>query len=123
MANKRRKGTNLMKTATKLHEYAARYLYDTIQMDIKTISKEIGLSVKQTEKILNITDKKPAPIPTATSSAENRDPDLLINKTQSNRGGVSIMTAAASTKADEINKQLSTVVSRTARNAIFRPKK
>lgn len=110
-----------MKSVTKLHEYAARYLYQTIQMEVKNIAKEIGLTQKQVEKILNIS-KNAANIPTTTSSTENRDPALIVNKTQGNRGGVTIMTAAASTKADEVNKKSENIISRTARNAIFRPK-
>lgn len=110
-----------MGAVTKTHEYAARYLHDTIQMDTKNIAKEIGLTHKQVEKILNINPKK-ANIPTNTSSADNRDPELMINKTQGNRGGVSIMTAAASSKAEEVNKTAEPIISRTARNAIFRPK-
>lgn len=110
-----------MGVATKIHEYAARYLYSTINMELKNIAKELGLTVKQVEKLLGVSSKK-ANIPTSTSSTDNRDPDLMINKTQGNRSGVSIMTAAASTKAEEVNKAAEPIISRTARNAIFRPK-
>jgi hypothetical protein len=112
----------MIKKITKLHEYAIYYLFNTLKMDTKTIAKEVGLTHKQIDKFLNI-QKKPASIPTATSSTESIDDSLLINKTQGNRGGVSIMTGAASAKADELNKQNnSPIVSRTAKNAIFRPK-
>lgn len=121
MVKQRGKGIDLMKTVTKIHEYAAKYLYHTIEMEPKNIAKEIGLTPKQVEKILLIGPKK-ANIPTTTSSSDNRDPDLMITKTQGNRGGVSIMTPAASTKAEEVNKNAEPIISRTARNAIFRPK-
>jgi hypothetical protein len=90
-------------------------------MEPKNIAKEIGITQKQVDKILNISKNKTS-IPTNTSNADNRDSDLLIKKTQGNRGGVSIMTSAASSKADEVNRQAEPIISRTARNAIFRPK-
>jgi hypothetical protein len=112
-----------MTKITKVHEYAIYYLYHTLKMETKMIAKEIGLTLKQVEKCLSLDNtKKKASIPTATSSAENRDESLLINKTLGNRSGVSIMTAAASSKADELNKQSQPIISRTAKNAIFRPK-
>jgi hypothetical protein len=110
-----------MKSVTKLHEYAAKYLFHTINMETKNIAKEIGLTQKQVEKILHI-EKKVSSIPITTCNADNKEPDLIIKKTQGNRGGVSIMTSAASSKADEINKNAEPIISRTARNAIFRPK-
>jgi hypothetical protein len=122
MVKQRGKGIDLMKTVTKIHEYAAKYLYQTIEMEPKNIAKEIGLTLKQIEKILVIVPTKKASIPTTTSGADNRDPSLMITKTQGNRGGVSIMTPAASTKAEEVNKNAEPIISRTARNAIFRPK-
>jgi hypothetical protein len=106
-----------MSKITKIHEYATKYLYATLKMDPKTIAKEVGLTKKQVDNILDISNANS--IPTTTSST---DSELIINKTQSQNKGVSIMTQAASTKGDEVIKQLGNVVSRTARNAIFRPR-
>lgn len=105
------------KISSQVYEYATRYLHDTLQMNPKNIAKELGLTQKQVDNILQI--KENSNIPTTTSNTDN---ELIINKTQSNRKGVSIMTHAASTKADEVTKKMGNVVSRTAKNAIFRPR-
>jgi hypothetical protein len=105
------------KITDQVYEYAVRYLHDTLQMNPKNICKELGLTQKRVDGILNI--KKNDNIPVSTSSTDN---EMIINKTQSNRKGVSIMTQAASTKADEVTKGMNNVVSRTAKNAIFRPR-
>lgn len=108
-----------MKNSGKIQEYAIKYLYETIKMEPKMIAKEVGTTTKNVHKVLNITQPNNA-IKTVTSSADNQS--LLINKTLSNRTGVSIMTEAGSMKSDELKHQLSQTVSRTARNAIFRPR-
>ena len=109
-----------MKNTNKVQEYAIKYLYEVIKMEPKIIAKEIGTTTKNVQKILNIKQPNTA-IKTVTSSVETNQ-NLLINKTLSNRTGVSIMTEAASMKSDELKHQLSQTVSRTARNAIFRPR-
>ena len=111
-----------MKNITKVHEYAAKYLHDTLKMEPKSIAKEIDITLKQVQKILNITTKQNKSISTVTSSVENRDASLMINKTVGNRSGVSIMTGSASAKGDELMKKAEPIMSRTAKNAIFRPK-
>jgi hypothetical protein len=109
-----------MKNTNKIQEYAIKYLYEVIKMEPKTIAKELGILIKTVQKILNITQNQNSPIKTVTSSTENTS--LLANKTMSNRSGVSIMTEAASSKSDEIRKQLGSTISRTAKNAIYRPR-
>lgn len=109
-----------MKNTSKIQEYAIKYLYEVIKMEPKMISKELGIGIKAVQKTLNITQNENGPIKTVTSSTENTS--LLVNKTMSNRSGVSIMTEAASSKSDEIRKQLGSTISRTARNAIYRPR-
>lgn len=106
-----------MTKITKVHEYAIKYLHSVLQMNSKTIAKELGVTKKQVDTVLDLPQNKA--IATTTSSA---DSELIVNKTQSNRKGVSIMTQAASTKGDEVIKNLENVVSRTAKNAIFRPR-
>ncbi|NBU33452.1 hypothetical protein EB118_23385 [bacterium] len=106
-----------MTKVTKIHEYAVKYLHSVLQMETKTIAKEIGLTKKQVENVLQLS--KNNSIPTNISSTDN---ELVLNKTQSNNKGVSIMTQAASTKGDEVIKNMGNVISRTARNAIFRPR-
>ncbi len=91
-------------------------------MEPKNIAKELEITAKQVQKILNIPSKQNKTIPTVTSSADNKDPSLIINKTVGNRPGVSIMTGAASAKGDEVMKNAEPIISRTAKNAIFRPK-
>lgn len=105
------------KITNQVYEYATRYLHDTLEMNPKNIAKELGLTQKQVDNILKL--KKENSIPTTTSSTDN---DLIINKTKSNRKGVSIMTQAASMKADETAKNNTNTISRTAKNAIFRPR-
>jgi selenocysteine lyase/cysteine desulfurase len=110
-----------MKAITKIHEYATKYLHDILKMEPKNIAKELEITVKQVQKILNIPNKQNKTIPTVTSNADNKD-HLMINKTLGNRSGVSIMTGAASAKGDELMKNAEPTVSRIAKNAIFRPK-
>lgn len=109
-----------MKNSGKIQEYAIKYLYEVIKMEPKVIAKEVGTTTKSVQKILNITEPTNS-IKTVTSSVENKQ-SLIKNKTLSNRNGVSIMTEAASMKSDELRHQLGQVVSRTARNAIYRPR-
>jgi hypothetical protein len=109
-----------MKNISKLQEYAIKYLYEVIKMEPKTIAKELGVTPKAVQKTLNIQATTNNSIKTVTSSVENTS--LIGNKTMSNRSGVTIMTEAASTKSEEIRKQLGQTISRTARNAIYRPR-
>jgi len=89
-------------------------------MEPKTIAKELKITQEQIEKFLDT--KKNTSIPTNTSNTDHVDPELMIHRTTSNKNGVSIMTQQASAKGDDLNKKLNTTISRTAKNAIFRPR-
>jgi hypothetical protein len=112
---------NKRKKVSRVEEYAIRYLYDTIKMDVDTISKELNISVSSITKLVD-DNKNPANIPTATSNTNHTDKNIVLNQTQNKNTGVSIMTQQGSIAGDGVYNSTQDTVSRTARNAIYRPR-
>lgn len=104
---------------TKVQEYAVKYLHEVIKMTPKTIAKELKISITRIEQFLGTHAKKTKKIVTQQTNTDHAD----VNDTKkSKRNGVSIMTESVSKQGDDLYKKLINVVSRTARNAIFRPR-
>lgn len=124
MDQQRRKRTVMSKKRkiSRAEEYAIKYLYETIKMDAATISNELDISVSTIDKILAVA-KNPATIPTATSSASSDvSKNIVISQTLNKNGGVSIMTQHGSAAGDSACRSSQETVSRTAKNAIYRPR-
>lgn len=88
-----------MKKISKIKEYAARYLYEVIGMEIENISKEIEVS-KETLAVVLENSKQNANIKTVTSKT-----DSFINQTAvKGTKNVTIMTQNGSQLGDTSNK-------------------
>lgn len=113
---------NKKKKVSRVEEYAIKYLYDVIKMDVDTISKELGIAVSSIKKFVG-NNQPQANIPTATSKTSSTlDKDVVLTQTQNKNSGVSIMTQQGSIAGDGVYKNATETVSRTARNAIYRPR-
>lgn len=104
--------------------YAIYFLADEGK-DKKVISKELNIGVKLVGDVLSKRPEiKNKSIPT-TSAKVTTSKDMMIRQT-SGKGtnSVAIMTKEASQVNDSFKKNLDpTIVSRTSRNAIYRPNK
>lgn len=101
-------------------ECAVYYLTDN-GLEAKQISKKLGIPIKITREIIkNRTQEKNANVKTTSAKANSQD--LMIRETSA-KGikSVAIMTKAASEVNDEFKRQLSSTISRTAKNSIYRP--
>lgn len=118
MAKQCGKGACIMakqKKKTKEIEYAAKYLYDTMKMEIKQIALELGVAEAIVEGIIN---QQPEPKPTQKSKSQ----DLMIRHTSVKKtNNVSIMTEAASQVNDEFKKSNNTKPSKRFTDSIFKP--
>lgn len=103
--------------------YAVYHLSDAGSTPTK-ISKELGLKVQEVKDILEsrMSEKKNK---IKTTSAPVNSKSLMITETSvKGTKSVSIMTKAASEVNDDFKKRLKNdVVSRTSKNAIYRPNK
>lgn len=103
------------KHKTKEVEYAVKYLYETMKMQPKDISLELGVAEAVVDGIIN--QPKEAK-PRKVSKSQN----LMGRHTASKKtNNVSIMTEAASQLNDELVSKFGPTQSRTSTNAIFRP--
>lgn len=101
-------------------EYAVYYLTDT-GLEVKQISKKLGISVKIIKEILQNRKQEKNPN-IKTTSAKVTSQDLMIRETSvKGTKNVAIMTKAASEVNDEFKKTLNNTISRTAKNSIYRP--
>jgi hypothetical protein len=103
-------------------QYSIYYLSDSGESPAK-IAKTLGLKVKDVKDILSERNKENKSI--KTTSAPTNSKNLMITETSvKGTKNVAIMTKAASEVNDEFRKSLNhDVVSRTSRNAIYRPNK
>jgi len=81
-----------MKKISKINEYAARYLYEVIGMEIKNISEEINISVETLESILENSQPPNQNIKTKSSKTNSFIRETAVKGTKN----VTIMTEAAS---------------------------
>lgn len=101
-------------------KYAVLYLLDK-GYNQKDIQKELGLKAKDIKPFIPIKDNEPNKQIKTTSSQTNSK-DLMITETSvKGTKSVAIMTKAASEVNDSFRQRISDTVSRTAKNAIFKP--
>lgn len=124
MAKQRRKGTIMTdKQINKQKEFSVYYLSDNGESDAN-IAKILGIKAKEIKEILANRNKQSSTI--KTTSAPTNSKNLMITETSvKGTKNVAIMTKAASEVNDSFRQNLdkNNVVSRTSRNAIYRPNK
>jgi len=111
-----------MSKTSKLHQYAVLWLHSQ-SMNSDQISKEIGLTVKQVETVVNKNKpqrEKTSSIPSNHSPVKSKAHQLMINESVGKRQKVSIMTKEASQIADEDRKKHMDS-KKTNNSYIFRP--
>ena len=100
----------MKKEVTKSDIYAIYYLMDNGRQP-KEISKELSIGIKLVNDAIGKREtQKNSSIPTTSSKVTSKD--LMIRET---------MTKEASEVHDAFRKNIDTAVSRTAKNAIYRP--
>lgn len=100
--------------------YSVYYLADSGYTESK-ISKELDIKVKEVKDILAERNKIPKN-KIKTTSAPVNSKNLMITETSvKGTKNVAIMTKAASELNDAYKKSLNETISRTSRNAIYRP--
>ena len=93
-----------MKKLSRVKEYAARYLYNDMNMDFKAIAKELSVSEETIKNTLEVA-KEESPLKTVTSKTTDFINETSMKGTQN----VMIMTEGASQRLDGIaEKQRST---------------
>lgn len=103
------------KKKTKEIEYAIKYLHDTMKMEPKAISLELGVAEAIVDGIIN---QQPEP----KVSKKSKSQDLMIRHTSVKKtNNVSIMTEAASQINDEFKKHSNSNPPKKFNNSIFRP--
>jgi hypothetical protein len=107
--------------------YAALYL-ESQNMSVEDIGEELNLTNQSVRNLLKSSKKPKKEVQESsnkkikTTSAPVNSKNLMITKTESKKiNSVAIMTKAASEVNDEFRKGLSETVSRTSKDAIFRP--
>ncbi len=111
------------KQISKQKECAVYYLSDNGESNAN-IAKILGIKAKEIKDILANRNKQSPAI--KTTSAPTNSKNLMITETSvKGTKNVAIMTKAASEVNDSFRQNLdkNTVVSRTSRNAIYRPNK
>lgn len=111
----------MKKEVEKSDIYAIYFLSDSGK-DAKAISKELGIGVKLVGYVLSKREQpKNSSIPTTSSKVTSKD--MMIRQTSvKGTNSVAIMTKEASQVNDSFKQTLgSQPVSRTSRNAIYRP--
>jgi ribosomal protein L24 len=114
-----------MKKTDNTLKYAALYL-DSQGKDIEDISEELGITIQKTKSLLKTqtTKKKNQKDSVKTVTSPVNSKNLMITQTEGKKiKSVAIMTKAASEVNDEFRKGLPETVSRTGKDAIFRPNK
>lgn len=109
------------KETNKSDVYAIYYLLDNGK-DSKFISKELNIAIKIVEDtIAQRKESQNTKIPTTSSKVTNKD--MMIRQTSvKGTNSVAIMTKEASQVNDSFKKTLTNqIVSRTSKNAIYRP--
>jgi hypothetical protein len=103
------------KNKTKEVEYAVKYLHDTMKMETKQISLELGVAEAIVDGIIN---EQPEPKPTKKSKSQ----DLMIRHSSVKKtNNVSIMTEVASQLHDEYRKKGDSHPSKRFKDSIYRP--
>lgn len=104
-----------MKKISKIKEYAARYLYEVIGMEIETISKEIDVTKETLTSILGAKDTNSNPnVKTVSSKASS-----FINQTAAKgTPNVTIMTQNGSQLGDQQTK----TTNKKFESSIYRPR-
>lgn len=112
------------KSVDNVLKYAALYLHSQDKTHTE-IATELNISAKEAKSLVSTeTTKKSKDSKTAikTTSAPVNSKNLMITQTEGKKiKSVAIMTKAASEVNDEFKKSLGPTVSRTGKDAIFRP--
>lgn len=104
-----------MKKISKIKEYAARYLYEVLHMELSTIAKEIDVTQKTLSEILNIPENNnQANIKTASSKTSSFITQTAVKGTKN----VTIMTQGASQIGDETKNKSN----KKFESSIYRPR-
>lgn len=112
-----------MKNTDNTLKYAALYLQSQGKTNTE-IGKELGITTQQAKSLVKTESTKKSKagdsIKTVTSPVNSKN--LMITQTEAKKiRSVAIMTKAASEVNDEFKKTLGPTVSRTGKDAIFRP--
>lgn len=112
----------MKKNLEKSDVYAIYYMFDN-NSDLKSISKELEISVPVIKETLNNRESNNTNIKTTSSKINSKN--LMITETSAKGNNtVAVMTKAASEVNDGIKKNIDrSTLARTSKDAIFRPNK
>lgn len=115
------------KTKDNTTKYAVLYL-ESQGKDADEIAAELGITSREVKSLIKPNkpkkDKTQSSDAIKTTSAPVNSKNLMITQTEAKKNrSVAIMTKAASEVNDEFKKTLGPTVSRTGKDAIFRPNK